>query len=37
MVLLIREENLDRPKTAAAVHATFAKRATHEVPGSPED
>lgn len=32
MVLLIRGEKLDRGKTAAAVHATFAKRATHEIP-----
>jgi predicted nucleotidyltransferase component of viral defense system len=32
MVLLIREEKLDRAKTAAAVRATFRKRATHEVP-----
>jgi hypothetical protein len=32
MVLLIRGEKLDRTKTAAAVRATFAKRATHEVP-----
>jgi hypothetical protein len=32
MVLLIRGEKLDRRKTASAVHATFAKRATHEIP-----
>jgi len=29
MVLLTREEKLDRAKTAAAVRATYAKRATH--------
>ncbi len=32
MVLLIRGEKLDRDKTAAAVRATFLKRATHDVP-----
>jgi hypothetical protein len=32
MVLLIRGEKLDQDKTAAAVRATFLKRATHEVP-----
>ncbi|MGH7839810.1 MAG: nucleotidyl transferase AbiEii/AbiGii toxin family protein [Candidatus Binataceae bacterium] len=32
MVLLIRREKLDKGKTATAVRATFAKRATHEVP-----
>ena len=32
MVLLIREEKLDRAKTVAALRATFAKRATHDVP-----
>lgn len=32
MVLLIRGETLDKSKTAAAVHATFMKRATHDVP-----
>jgi hypothetical protein len=32
MVLLIHGEKLDQAKTAAAVRATFAKRATHEVP-----
>jgi predicted nucleotidyltransferase component of viral defense system len=32
MVLLIRGEKLDKDKTAAAVHATFLKRATHDVP-----
>jgi hypothetical protein len=32
MVLLIRGENLDKDNTAAAVRATFLKRATHEVP-----
>ena len=32
MVLLIRGERLDKDKTAAAVRATFLKRATHEVP-----
>ena len=32
MVLLIRGEKLDQAKTAAAVRATFAKRATHGVP-----
>ena len=32
MVLLIRQEKLDRAKTTAAVRATFRKRATHEVP-----
>jgi hypothetical protein len=33
MVLLIRGGKLERAKTAAAVHATFTRRATHEVPG----
>jgi hypothetical protein len=32
MVLLIRGETLDKSKTAAAVRATFMKRATHNVP-----
>ena len=32
MVLLIREETLDKSNTAAAVRATFMKRATHDVP-----
>jgi hypothetical protein len=32
MALLIREENLDKDKTASAVRATFLKRATHDVP-----
>lgn len=32
MVLLIRGEKLDKDKTAAAVRATFLKRATHGVP-----
>lgn len=32
MVLLIRGEKLDKDKTAAAVRATFLKRATHDVP-----
>jgi predicted nucleotidyltransferase component of viral defense system len=32
MVLLIRGGNLERKKTAAAVRATFTRRATHEVP-----
>jgi Nucleotidyl transferase AbiEii toxin, Type IV TA system len=32
MVLLIREQKLDPEKTAAAIHATFAKRRTHEIP-----
>jgi predicted nucleotidyltransferase component of viral defense system len=32
MVLLIRTEKLDNGKTAVAVRATFAKRATHERP-----
>ena len=32
MVLLIRGETLDKSKTAAAVRATFKKRATHDVP-----
>lgn len=32
MVLLIRREQFDKDKTAAAVRATFLKRATHEVP-----
>ena len=32
MLLLIRGEKLDRLKTAAAVHVTFAKRATHKIP-----
>jgi Nucleotidyl transferase AbiEii toxin, Type IV TA system len=32
MVLLIRGEMLDKSKTAAAVRATFMKRATHDVP-----
>src|SRR6516164_1635691 len=32
MVLLIREQKLDRKKTGAAVRATFGKRQTHEIP-----
>jgi predicted nucleotidyltransferase component of viral defense system len=32
MVLLIRGEKLDKDKTAAAIHATFLKRAIHDVP-----
>ena len=32
MVLLIRGENLDKVKTAAALRATFTKRATHRMP-----
>ena len=32
MVLLIRGEKFDKNKTAAAVRATFLKRATHDVP-----
>jgi len=32
MVLLIRGETLDKTKTAAAVRATFMKRATHNLP-----
>ena len=32
MVLLINGERLDKSKTAAAVRATFMKRATHDVP-----
>ncbi len=32
MVLLIRRETLDKSKTAAAVRATFTKRATHKMP-----
>jgi predicted nucleotidyltransferase component of viral defense system len=32
MMLLIRGEKLDKDKTAAAVRATFLRRATHEVP-----
>ena len=32
MVLLIRGGTLDKSKTAAAVRATFKKRATHDVP-----
>jgi hypothetical protein len=32
MVLLIREQKLDREKTAAAVRATFGNRRTHEIP-----
>ncbi len=32
MVLLIRSGKLDKKKTAGAVRATFAKRATHAVP-----
>lgn len=32
MVLLINGETLDKSKTAAAVRATFMKRATHDVP-----
>lgn len=32
MVLLIKGETLDKSKTAAAVRATFMKRATHDVP-----
>jgi len=33
MVLLIRGGKLERKKTTAAVGVTFARRATHEVPG----
>ena len=36
MVLLIRGEKLDKDKTAAAVRATFLKRATHDVPKEPD-
>jgi hypothetical protein len=32
MVLLINAETLDKSNTAAAVRATFMKRATHDVP-----
>jgi len=32
MLLLIRGEQLDRLKTAAAVRVTFAKRTTHKIP-----
>lgn len=32
MLLLIREEKLDKGRVAAAVRATFAKRATHDAP-----
>jgi predicted nucleotidyltransferase component of viral defense system len=32
MVLLINRETLDKSKTAAAVRATFMKRATHDAP-----
>ena len=32
MMLLIRGENLEQEKTAAAIRATFKRRATHEVP-----
>jgi hypothetical protein len=32
MVLLINGETLDKSKTAAAVRATFMKRATQDVP-----
>jgi len=32
MVLLIREQKLDRRKTAEAIRATFARRRTHKVP-----
>ena len=32
MVLLISGEKLDKDKTSAAVHATFVKRATHDLP-----
>jgi hypothetical protein len=32
MVLLINGETLDKGKTAAAIRATFKKRATHDVP-----
>jgi hypothetical protein len=34
MVLLIRGETLHKSKTAAAVRATFMKRAPHNVPKS---
>jgi hypothetical protein len=34
MVLLIRGERLDKDKTAAAVRATFLRRATHDAPHS---
>jgi hypothetical protein len=33
MLLFIRGKQLDNSKTAAAVRATFVKRATHEMPG----
>ena len=32
MLLLIRHEELDNPRLAAAIKATFAKRATHPMP-----
>jgi hypothetical protein len=32
MLLLIRHEKLDNPRLAAAMKATFAKRATHPIP-----
>lgn len=32
MVLLIRRDELDKDKTAAAIRATFRKRATHDLP-----
>src|SRR6266849_4087229 len=32
MLLLIRHEKLDNPRLAAAIKATFAKRATHPMP-----
>jgi len=36
MVLLINAGTLDKSKTAAAVRATFMKRATHDVPKEPD-
>jgi hypothetical protein len=32
LLLLIREGKIDQKKTAAAVGATFTRRATHEMP-----
>jgi len=32
MLLLIREGKLDKSRLAAAIRATFAKRATHTIP-----
>jgi predicted nucleotidyltransferase component of viral defense system len=37
MVLLVREEKLDRGKLGTAIHATFARRATHELPSDLEE